>query len=181
MRVFFECSDVVIIGTVVSKEDAKKTYIGDKTSGTAALITTDFTLSVLETSDPEKLGIGETVTMRMKGGETDEYKMTVEGSDPNAVNVGETYLFFLGQEYEDVISPDGTTDPDTVYRSSMRAEYSIFAQDLTVSPGTATTNSSENPFGGTWRALAGDLVIDDSVSVTQNGKSMPLLSAITEN
>lgn len=170
-------SDFFAVCTVEEKFPAELTWMGDST-GRIQIVTTDFRLRIVQTSDAEKGAVGDTVTLRMKGGETDTYAMYVTDSDPNLLVEGETYLFFFGSEYENMLS-DGTTDPNYVYRSAMSAEYTIF-EPVSESMEMATVNFNQNAIIGTWRALAGSLTLDATDSVQfDDGSSAEIASLLS--
>lgn len=170
-------SDFFAVCTVEEKLPAALTWMGDET-GRIQLVTTDFRLRILQTSDEEKGAVGDILTMRMKGGETDTHVMYVSGSDPNRLAVGETYLFFFASEYENLLS-DGTTDPDYVYRSAMSAEYTIF-ESVSDTMELAAINNNQTVISGEWRALAGPLTMDAADTVQfEDGSTVEIASLLS--
>ena len=169
-------ADLFAICTVEEKLPAELTWMGDET-GRIQLVTTDYRLRIVQTSDAEKGAVGDVVMLRMKGGETDDHAMYVTDSDPDCLTVGETYLFFFGSEYENILE-DGTTDPDDVYRSAMSAEYTIF-EPAADSAEMAAVNAHQTAISGQWRALAGPLTMDASDTVQlEDGSTVEIASML---
>ncbi len=122
-------------------------------------ISTDFTVRILRTTNPDEGAVGDTVLMRMRGGETEDTILEVSASDPDHVAEGQTYLIFF--------SAVTGTDTEKPFRYPIGAEYGIYAQ----------TDMSD---GTQWHSLHGDWSIDASTLVPTDAGDIPLLSLFSE-
>ncbi len=122
-------------------------------------ISTDFTVRIVQTTNPDEGAVGDTVRMRMRGGETEDAILTVSASDPGHIEEGQTYLIFF--------SALTGTDTEKPFRYPVGAEYGIYAQ-------TDTTDSEQ------WCSLHGNWSIDTSTLVPTDAGDVPLLSLFSE-
>ena len=122
-------------------------------------ISTDFTLRILRTTNPDEGAVGDTVRMRMRGGETEDAILEVSASNPNHVTEGQTYLIFF--------SEPASFDPENPIYLPLGAEYGIYAQ-------TNTSDSTQ------WYSLHGNWSIDASTLVPTDAADVPLLSLFSE-
>ena len=122
-------------------------------------ISTDFTVRILRTTNPDEGAVGDTVCMRMRGGETEDAILEVSASNPDHVVEGQTYLIFF--------SLLDASDPEHPVYHPLGAEHGIFEQ----------TDSSDD---SSWKALYGDRTIDMSTLVPTDAADVPLLSLFSE-
>lgn len=122
-------------------------------------ISTDFTLRILSTTDPDAHPAGDTVQMRMRGGETEDAILTVSSSHPDQIEEGQTYLIFF--------SEPTSFDPENPIYLPLGADHGIFAQ-------------TDTKDGGQWHSLDGDWVIDASTLVPTDAGDISLLSLFSE-
>jgi len=122
-------------------------------------ISTDFTLRILRTTNPDEGAVGDTVRMRMRGGETDDAILTVSDSHPDKLEEGQTYLILF--------SEPTSFDPENPIYLPLGAEYGIYAQ-------TNTSDSTQ------WYSLHGNWSIDASTLVPTDAGDVPLLSLFSE-
>ncbi len=122
-------------------------------------ISTDFTLRILRSTNPDEGAVGDTVRMRMRGGETEDAILTVSDSHPDKLKEGQTYLIFF--------SKPASFDPENPIYLPLGADHGIFEQ-------TDTRN------GGSWCSLHGDWSIDASTLVPTDAGDTPLLSLFSE-
>ena len=122
-------------------------------------ISTDFTVRILQTTDPDAADIGDTVYMRMRGGETEDAILTVSDSHPDKLEEGQTYLILF--------SEPTSFDPENPIYLPLGAEYGIYAQ-------TNTSDSTQ------WYSLHGNWSIDASTLVPTDAGDVPLLSLFSE-
>ena len=122
-------------------------------------ISTDFTVRILRTTNPDEGAVGDTVLMRMRGGETEDAILEVSASNPDHVVEGQTYLIFF--------SLLDASDPEHPVYHPLGAEHGIFEQ----------TDSSDD---SSWKALYGDRTIDMSTLVPTDAADVPLLSLFSE-
>ena len=127
--------------------------------GTGPQLSTDFTVRILRTTNPDEGAVGDTVLMRLRGGETENEILVVSASDPDHIKEGQTYLIFF--------STENTTNPDKPFRYPIGAEYGIYAP-----------NDPSDDTG--WRSLHGDWSIDASTLVSADAGDVPLLSLLSE-
>ena len=127
--------------------------------GSEQQISTDFTVRILRTTNPDEGAVGDTVYMRMRGGETEDAILEVSASNPDHVVEGQTYLIFF--------SLLDASDPEHPVYQPLGAEHGIFEQ----------TNSSDD---SSWKALYGDRTIDMSTLVPTDAADVPLLSLFSE-
>ena len=83
-------------------------------------ISTDFTLRILRTTNPDEGAVGDTVRMRMRGGETDDAILTVSDSHPDKLEEGQTYLILF--------SEPTSFDPENPIYLPLGADNGIFLQ-----------------------------------------------------
>ena len=122
-------------------------------------ISTDFTLRILRTTNPDEGAVGDTVRMRMRGGETDDAILTVSDSHPDKLEEGQTYLILF--------SEPTSFDPENPIYLPLGADNGIFLQ----------TDTKDD---GSWRSLHGDWSIDASTLVPTDAGDTPLLSLFSE-
>ncbi|MBE6659399.1 MAG: hypothetical protein E7604_13295 [Ruminococcaceae bacterium] len=122
-------------------------------------ISTDFTLRILRTTNPDEGAVGDTVRMRMRGGETDDAILTVSDSHPDKLEEGQTYLILF--------SEPTSFDPENPIYLPLGADNGIFLQ----------TDTKDD---GSWRSLHGDWSIDASTLVPTDAGDVPLLSLFSE-
>lgn len=122
-------------------------------------ISTDFTLRILRTTNPDEGAVGDTVRMRMRGGETDDAILTVSDSHPDKLEEGQTYLIFF--------SEPASFDPENPIYLPLGADNGIFLQ----------TDTKDD---GSWRSLHGNWSIDASTLVPTDAGNVPLLSLFSE-
>jgi len=122
-------------------------------------ISTDFTVRILQTTDPDAADIGDTVYMRMRGGETEDAILTVSDSHPDKLEEGQTYLILF--------SEPTSFDPENPIYLPLGADNGIFLQ----------TDTKDD---GSWRSLHGDWSIDASTLVPTDAGDVPLLSLFSE-
>ena len=127
--------------------------------GSERQISTDFTVRILRTTNPDEGAVGDTVCMRMRGGETEDAILEVSASNPDHVVEGQTYLIFF--------SLLDASDPEHPVYHPLGAEHGIFEQ----------TDSSDD---SSWKALYGDRTIDMSTLVPTDDADVPLLSLFSE-
>lgn len=127
--------------------------------GESQQISTDFTVRILQTTNPDAADVGDTVCMRMRGGETEDAILTVSDSHPDKIEEGQTYLIFF--------STLSSSDPENPIYIPLGADHGIFEQ-------TDTKN------GGSWCSLHGDWSIDASTLVPTDAADVPLLSLFSE-
>ena len=127
--------------------------------GESQQISTDFTVRILQTTNPDEGAVGDTVCMRMRGGETEDAILEVSASNPDHVVEGQTYLIFF--------SLLDASDPEHPVYHPLGAEHGIFEQ---------TDSSDDN----SWKALYGDRTIDMSTLVPTDASDVPLLSLFSE-
>jgi hypothetical protein len=127
--------------------------------GESQQISTDFTVRILRTTNPDEGAVGDTVLMRMRGGETEDAILEVSASNPDHVVEGQTYLIFF--------SVLDASDPENPVYHPLGAEHGIFEQ---------TDSSDDN----SWKALYGDRTIDMSTLVPTDAADVPLLSLFSE-
>ena len=127
--------------------------------GNGQQISTDFTVRILRTTNPDEGAVGDTVCMRMRGGETEDAILEVSASNPDHVMEGQTYLIFF--------SVLDASDPENPVYHPLGAEHGIFEQ----------TDSSDD---SCWQALYGDRTIDMSTLVPTDAGDVPLLSLFSE-
>lgn len=127
--------------------------------GSEQQISTDFTVRILRTTNPDEGAVGDTVLMRMRGGETEDAILEVSASNPDHVVEGQTYLIFF--------SLLDASDPEHPVYHPLGAEHGIFEQ---------TDSSDDN----SWKALYGDRTIDMSTLVPTDAADVPLLSLFSE-
>ena len=127
--------------------------------GSEQQISTDFTVRILRTTNPDEGAVGDTVRMRMRGGETEDAILEVSASNPDHVVEGQTYLIFF--------SVLDASDPEHPVYHPLGAEHGIFEQ----------TDSSDD---SSWKALYGDWSIDASTLVPTDAADVSLLSLFSE-
>lgn len=134
-------------------------YPSAKNWGESQQISTDFTVRILRTTNPDEGAVGDTVRMRMRGGETEDAILEVSASNPDHVVEGQTYLIFF--------SLLDASDPEHPVYHPLGAEHGIFEQ----------TDSSDD---SSWKALYGDWSIDASTLVPTDAADVSLLSLFSE-
>ena len=122
-------------------------------------ISTDFTLRILRTTNPDEGAVGDTVRMRMRGGETEDAILTVSDSHPDKLEEGQTYLILF--------SEPTSFDPENPIYLPLGADNGIFLQ----------TDTKDD---GSWRSLHGNWSIDASTLVPTDAGDTPLLSLFSE-
>ncbi len=127
--------------------------------GESRQISTDFTVRILQTTDPDAADVGDTVCMRMRGGETEDAILTVSDSHPDKLEEGQTYLIFF--------STPSSFDPENPIYIPLGADHGIFEQ-------------TDPKNGGQWRSLHGDWSIDASTLVPTDDGDVSLLSLFSE-
>ena len=98
-------------------------------------ISTDFTVRILRSTNPDEGAVGDTVRMRMRGGETEDAILTVSDSHPDKLEEGQTYLIFF--------SEPAAFDPENPIYLPLGADNGIFLQ--------TDTKDDES-----WRSLHGN-------------------------
>lgn len=122
-------------------------------------ISTDFTVRILRTTNPDEGAVGDTVRMRMRGGETEDAILTVSDSHPDKLEEGQTYLILF--------SEPTSFDPENPIYLPLGADNGIFLQ--------TDTKDDES-----WRSLHGNWSIDASTLVPTDAGDVPLLSLFSE-
>lgn len=122
-------------------------------------ISTDFTLRILRTTNPDEGAVGDTVLMRMRGGETEDAILEVSDSHPEKIEEGQTYLILF--------SEPTSFDPENPIYLPLGADHGIFLQ----------TDTKDD---GSWRSLHGNWSIDTSTLVPTDTGDVPLLSLFSE-